>query len=347
MTKGTSVRERRSVLTGAIGALAAVSLVLPAAGVAHAEEAPSPAAGEVRTQPATLDRIEKHSDRDWSMFVYSPAMDRTIELQVLRPADISEPRPVLYLLNGAGGGEDNATWRAQTDVVEFFGDKNINVVTPIGGAFSYYTDWIEDDPVLGRNKWTTFLTEEIPPLVDEVLGASGRNAIAGVSMSATSSLALAQQAPDLYQGVASYSGCAETATETGSRYAEVVVAFGGGDIENMWGPVGGPHWAEQDVVANAARLKDTAVYVSSSSGVPGPHELRAWEQAGVAVLPDVAFLGLIEAGVADCTNRLQTAFAEAGVDATFSVRNEGTHTWGYWQEALHESWPVLAEAIGA
>ncbi|SUE14921.1 mycolyltransferase [Rhodococcus gordoniae] len=345
--KGTNVRTRRFALMGTIGALAVSSLVLPGAAVAHADESPAAATGETRSQSATVERIEKHTDRDWSLFVYSPSMDRTIELQVLRPADTSAPRPVFYLLNGAGGGQDRATWREQTDVVEFFGDKNVNVVTPIGGAFSYYTDWLEDDPVLGRNKWTTFLTEEVPSVVDATLGASGRNAIAGVSMSATSALALAQHAPDLYQGVGSYSGCAETATETGSRYAEIVVGFGGGEAENMWGPVAGEYWNEQDVVRNAEKLRGKAVYVSTSSGVPGPYELKAWEQSGVAVLPDVALLGLIEAGVSDCTTRLRGALDAAGVEATYSIRSEGTHTWGYWQEALHESWSVLGEAIGA
>ena len=345
--KGTSVRARRYALTGTIGALAVTSLVVPGTPVVRADELPAPAVGEIRSQTATLERIEEHTDRDWSLFVYSPSMERTIELQVLRPADTGAPRPVFYLLNGAGGGEDKANWREQTDVVEFFADKNVHVVTPIGGAFSYYTDWLEDDPVLGRNKWTTFLTEELPPVVDEALGTSGRNAIAGVSMSATSALALVQHAPDLYQSVGSYSGCAETATETGSRYAEIVVAFGGGEVENMWGPVDGERWAEQDVVRNAAKLRGKTVFVSTSSGVPGPHELQAWEKAGVAVLPDLALLGIIEAGVNDCTTRLRDALDEVGVEATYSVRPDGTHTWGYWQDALHESWPVLGEAIGA
>ncbi len=345
--KGTSLRGRRYALTGAIGALVLSSLVLPGTPIALADQLPAAATGEIASQVATVERIEKHTDRDWSLFVYSPSMGRSIELQVLRPADTGSPRPVFYLLNGAGGGEDQANWREQTDVVDFFADKNVNVVTPIGGAFSYYTDWLEDDPVLGRNKWTTFLTEEVPPVVDRALGASGRNAIAGVSMSATSALALAEQAPHLYQAVGSYSGCAETATEVGSRYAEIVVAFGGGEVENMWGPVGGTHWQEQDVVLNAEKLRDKAVFVSSSSGVPGAHELRAWEQSGVAVLPDLALLGLIEAGVHDCTARLRRALDEVGVEATYSIRPDGTHTWGYWQEALHESWPVLGEAIGA
>ncbi|MEU5842972.1 alpha/beta hydrolase family protein [Rhodococcus sp. NPDC047139] len=332
---------------GAIGALALSSLIVPGARTAHADEPRSPAPVEIRSQSATVETIEKHTDRDWSMFVYSPSMERTIEVQVLRPADTGAPRPVFYLLNGAGGGEDRANWREQTDVVEFFADENVNVVTPIGGAFSYYTDWLEDDPALGRNKWTTFLTEELPPVVDAVLGASGRNAIAGVSMSATSALALAQSAPDLYQAVGSYSGCAETSTQEGSRYAEIVVGLGGGEVENMWGPVGGEYWDRQDVVRNAEKLRGKAVYVSTSAGAPGPYELEAWEESGLAVLPDLALLGVIEVGVYDCTMRLRGALEEAGVQASFSIRPDGTHTWGYWQDALHESWPLLAEAIGA
>ena len=89
-------------------------------------------------------------------------MDRVIPLQVIRPADGSVPRPTLYLLNGAGGGEDGANWLNQTDVLGFFADKNANVVIPAQGLLSYYTDWEKDDPVLGRNKWTTFLTRETP-----------------------------------------------------------------------------------------------------------------------------------------------------------------------------------------
>ena len=37
--------------------------------------------------------------------VYSPSMKRHVPVRVLVPADRSVPRPTLYLLNGAGGGE--------------------------------------------------------------------------------------------------------------------------------------------------------------------------------------------------------------------------------------------------
>ena len=69
---------------------------------------------------------------------------------------------MLYLLNGAGGGEDIATWGAQTDYREFFKKKNVYVITPIGGRVSYYTDWLHRDPHMGQPLWQTFLTEELP-----------------------------------------------------------------------------------------------------------------------------------------------------------------------------------------
>ena len=44
--------------------------------------------------------------------------------------------------------------------------KHVNVVMPVGGKFSMYTDWNADDPVLGRNKWQTYLTKELPAAVN-------------------------------------------------------------------------------------------------------------------------------------------------------------------------------------
>ncbi len=114
---------------------------------------------------ARIDTVIHDSAQQTTLIVYSAAMRRLVPVNVLRPNNRTKPRPTLYLLNGgAGGGEDSATWAAKTQYVKFFRDKQVNVVTPIGGAFSYYTDWQRDDPVLGRNKWTTFLTRELPPV---------------------------------------------------------------------------------------------------------------------------------------------------------------------------------------
>ena len=61
----------------------------------------------------------------------------------------------------------------ETDALELPRRQERQRHPPIGGACTYYTDWVNDDPVLGRNKWKTFLTEELPPLIDGALGTNG------------------------------------------------------------------------------------------------------------------------------------------------------------------------------
>src|SRR5690348_4978887 len=204
--------------------------------------------------------------------VHSPAMDRDIPLQVLPAKDSRTPAPTLYLLNGAGGGEDAATWLAQTDAADFFADKHVNVVIPMEGALSYYTDWERDDPGLakklknnGRNKWATFLTDELPPVIDSAFGTTGANALAGISMAGTSVLDLAIEAPALYRTVSAYSGCAMTSDPLGQSFVSLVISLGKGDATNMWGPVGGEGWKAHDPYLHADRLPRIPMYISSAS----------------------------------------------------------------------------------
>lgn len=295
--------------------------------------------------------------RSLELTVYSPSMQRDITLQVLRPADTETPAPTLYLLNGAGGGEDAASWSAQTDVADFFADKHVNVVIPLEGAFSYYTDWQQPDPGLaenlgnnGRNMWTTFLTEELPPVLDTAFGTTGANAIAGISMAATSVLDLTIRAPELYRAAAAYSGCAMTSDPLGQAFVTLVVSLGGGDSENMWGPVGGPGWQAHDPYLNAARLPDIPMYISSGTGLPGRYDsatdprLREDEKM---LWNQLLFGGGIEAAADYCTRALQRRTQELGrTDIVFDLRPSGTHSWGYWEDDLHRSWPLLAAALG-
>lgn len=305
-------------------------------------------AGAQPAAPSSLDRIEKIDDSRWDVFVYSASMDQVVQLQVLRPADTSVAQPTLYMLNGAGGGEDGANWLKQTDMPEFFADKNVNVVIPVGGYLSYYTDWIRDDPSLGRNKWQTFLTEELPPLLDDALGANGVNAIGGLSMSAGSVLDLAIQAPDLYRGVASYSGCAQTSDPVTRNFISMLIAArGGGDTDNMWGPHGDPRWVEHDPYVNADKLRGLELFVSNATGLPGPYERPGiMRPAGSPPLPDQILLGgAIEALSNSCAMRLRDRLNALDIPADFDLGHPGTHSWMYWQDALRTSWPTLERAL--
>ncbi|MFQ6393553.1 alpha/beta hydrolase [Nocardia sp. KC 131] len=289
--------------------------------------------------------------------VYSPSMDRAIPLQVLRPRNTDLPAPTLYLLNGAGGGQDAATWLARTDAAAFFADKQVNVVIPMEGAFSYYTDWQQVDEGLaaklgnnGKNMWSTFLTEELPPVIDAAFATTRVNAIAGISMAGTSVLDLAITSPELYRSVAAYSGCAMTSDPIGQAIITLVISLGKGNAKNMWGPTGGDGWREHDPYLHADRLPNIPMYISSGSGLPGMHDTLADPSVSedTRLLANQVILGGgIESATNYCTAELAERTHELGrTNITYDFRSVGTHSWSYWQDDLHKSWPMLAAAIG-
>jgi S-formylglutathione hydrolase FrmB len=328
-------------------------LVGSALGVPTAYADPAPASKAIATgftaeDGSRITDVEYIDDRNIRLQVYSAAMEETFPVEIQFAADNSKPRPSLYLLNGAGGGVDGASWQAQSDVREFMADKNANLILPIGGMFSYYTDWIKDDPILGCNKWKTYLTEELPPLIDAALETNGVNAIAGISTSATTVLALPIAKPGLYKAAAAYSGCAEVSDPVGSRFMKLAVAWGGGNADNMWGPAGSPDWVANDPYLQAEKLRGIDLYLSSGNGLPGEHDTLDGPHTppGPGGLANQILVGgVIEAATNYCMHNLQTKLTSIGVPATYDFTS-GTHSWGYWQDDLKQSWPVLARGMG-
>ncbi|WP_036498156.1 MULTISPECIES: alpha/beta hydrolase [Nocardia] len=336
-------RPRIGPVTAAVLAASAL-MMYPATG--FADPVPSGSGGG----ESAIAGVRTDDARHQTVTVHSASMAKDIEVQVQRAADQTTPRPVLYLLLGAGGGIDGATWASRTDALNFLADKDVNVVTPIGGQFSYYTDWKHDDPFLGRNKWRTFLTEELPPLLDKFLNANGRNGIAGYSMSATTTLALAALTPGLYSAVGSYSGCAQTSDPMGQEFVRLTVnTWGWSNTDNMWGPTGDPEWVRNDPYVHAEGLRGKAIYIANGTGLPGPYDTYggkyslpgAWGFSNQIVIG-----GIIEAATNLCAHNMQTRLDSLGIPATYNFRPTGTHTWGYWQDDLEQSWPVLAGGLG-
>ncbi|MFT4085715.1 MAG: alpha/beta hydrolase family protein [Gordonia sp. (in: high G+C Gram-positive bacteria)] len=275
------------------------------------------------------------------LMVYSAAMGREIPVDVLTPAG-GGPAPTLYLLNGASGGEDDANWFDQGDVTQITAGKHVNVVVPMAGAFSYYTDWLHDDPSLGRQRWETFLTRELPPVIAGRLSTNGRNAIAGLSMSGSAALALAERVPGLYRGVASFSGCPNTSGVLGSTYVRLTVeGRGAGSVTNMWGPVGGPAWLSHDAELGAGRLRGKDVFVSAGPGLPGRHDNTANPQKVQQMLVG----GPIEAAVRACSEQFVTRLHQLGIGVTTYFPATGTHSFAYWNDALRRAWPVLSRHL--
>ncbi|MGY5281166.1 alpha/beta hydrolase [Nocardia gipuzkoensis] len=327
---------RRLVLSAAVIGAAASAVVSVQANAAPAE--------------SSIVSVREHDARNLTVTVHSAAMDLDIPVEVQRAADTSVPRPVLYMLLGAAGGIDGSTWATKTDAMQFLADKNVHAVTPIGGMFSYYADWEKDDPRLGRQKWKTFLSSELPPLIDAYLGTSGRNGVAGFSMSATTTLALAATTGDLFSSVAAYSGCAQTSDPVGREFVRLTVEeWGLAELDNMWGPAGDPQWKANDPYVHAEGLRGKSIYIASGNGIPGVYDQYGgkyslngpWGFANQLVVG-----GVIEAATNYCSHNMKDRLDSLGIPARYNFRPEGTHSWGYWEDALKDSWPALAAPLG-
>lgn len=65
--------------------------------------------------------------------------------------------------------------------------------------------------------------------------------------------------------------------------------------------------------------------------------------------PGVVNLGLgivIEGATNFCSHNLQNRLNQLDIPATYQFPPVGTHYWPYWEQALHDSWPVLALGMG-
>ncbi|WP_167471362.1 alpha/beta hydrolase [Nocardia arthritidis] len=335
--KLSSLRGAAALRTAAAALTAMVSVTL-LGGTAVATPPKSPAVTSITKE-----------GRTWHLKVYSPSMDKEITVDVLRPADDSKPAPNLYMLNGLDAGEGTASWKDRTKVLDWLADKPVNVIQPIGGRGSYYTDWQNPDPVLGVNKWKTFFTEELPPVLDKTLQSNGRNALTGLSTSGTSVLQLAEAKPGLWQTVAAYSGCAQISDPVGQQFVKFATElWAGGNTVNMYGPASSPMWRDNDPVVNAEKLRGTLLYISSGSGIPLMKDVQ-WYLNDAPGPQGAVNLGLgmgIEAAVNGCTANLKSKLDSLGIPATYQFSPVGTHYWPYWEDALHESWPLLAQGMG-
>ena len=315
--------------------------------------------------------VRSWNNREWRDLVkpfeaYSPSMGIDIPLAVITPdGTFDEERPTIYMLNGAGGAEQGMDWITATtysdlspdeNIIEFYRNKGVNVVIPQAGAFSYYTDWVESPQsgYLTQEKilWETFLTKELPEVLENEINGNGKRAIAGMSMSATSALLLAEHNPGFYDAVGSFSGCAATSRPFPNLFANLTVNRGGGNTTQMWGPQGGEYNVYNDALVNSNNLRDSEVYVSSNSGLPGATDMgssKIESQGLSAAMSGSATLiiegGIIEAAANACTHDLKAKMDSQGVDADWNFRPTGTHSWPGWRKDLAESWPTFARGL--
>src|SRR5699024_7738098 len=153
-----------------------------------------------------------------------------------------------------------------------------------------------------------------------------------------------------YDSVGAYSGCAMTSDPAGSLAVDIVMAMGGADSTKMWGERGSENdvWEDHDVYVNAEKLPRVPMFISSGSGLPGAHDtMDNWRVDSDAVLANQIIVGGgIEAVTNACTNMLKFKTDGLGMDNIhYNLEPTGSHSWGYWEDDLEQSWPMLSAPL--
>ncbi|MFT4043899.1 MAG: alpha/beta hydrolase-fold protein, partial [Gordonia sp. (in: high G+C Gram-positive bacteria)] len=307
---------------------------------------PASPTATVPVEPAQVVKTYWYTDRRVALWVHSPSMNTDIQVQILLARDWwAKPTakfPQLMMLDGLRAQDNESGWVLNTNIIDFYKDKNVNVILPIGGESSFYTDW--EQPDKGKNyKWETFLIHELPPIIEGQWRSSQVRGIEGLSMGGTGAMMLAARNPGYYKFAASFSGILQL-TSTGMPQAiQFAVRDGGGyDSLKMFGEPSDPAWKEHDPYLLADKLQGTSLYISSGNGLIGPHDKPS----------DIPLLATNYSGVGlELLSRVTSQqFAiklnQLGIPGQAVYRPSGTHTWPYWQFEMAQAWPQAAAALG-
>lgn len=337
----------RAITRGASRKMAAAMAALLAATTLTVVGAPEAAA-------ANRDwlRPDATGNCDWdaSMYwvqrcdVYSPAMKRNIPVLV-QPAQRGGDA-ALYLLDGMRADDNQTGWTMYSDAPATYENSNLTLVMPIGGAGSFYTDWVgnasfsSSKPVVYM--WETFLTRELPAYLQQHFGVNPhRNSIGGLSMGATAAMTLAAKHPDQFQQVLAFSGYLNTtAPGMGTLLRLALIDTGGFNLSAMYGVLLNPRRFEDDPYWNMEGLRGKDVYISSASGLWGPAD------ASLPLFPHMMGTAL------EVTSRVSTRWWEAkaraiGLNPTIDYVPVGVHNWWIWTDQLHKTRDRVLDVMNA
>jgi S-formylglutathione hydrolase FrmB len=321
-----AARPTRPAAATVLLVLALVTACSTAAAPAVPGRAPAEAARIVSTTTLT--------PRIRDLVIDSPAVGPHVSVRLLLPRDYdTRPDrrwPVLYLLHGCCDGY--RAWTRSTDLEALTADADVLVVMPDGGTVGFYSDW-RSGP-----RWETFHLVELWDLLRADFRAGDRRAVAGLSMGGLGALGYAARHPGMFTAAASFSGIAHTRLDDREpqHYVDLVRAYGE-DPRALWGdPVADRDtWAAHNPFDLASRLAGTRLYVSCGDGRPGPFD-------GPATPVDDR-----EAALGRENAALVGELARRGVPAEVDLYGPGTHSWPYWQRALHRAWPLLTAGLDA
>ncbi|MEU0873101.1 alpha/beta hydrolase [Nocardia brasiliensis] len=272
-----------------------------------------------------------------------------IKSRIFRAAD-GNTRRVVYALDGLRARNDLSGWEIDTDISRVLPSWNINVVMPVGGQSSFYSDWVAPSNTNGQQQpyaWESFLSDNLRWALHDRLGFHPHgNGVFGLSMGGSAALALAAYHPDQFRYAASYSGylnISAPAMKEGLRLA--MLDAGGFNIDAMWGPPWDSRWLRNDpfMFAPLLRANGTRLWIATGNGVNGPRDV-------INSPIDVYHLGnamALETIALANTRAFEARLNSLGPsNANFVYTPVGVHSWNYWQDQVFQMLPDLSANLG-
>lgn len=240
----------------------------------------------------------------------------------------------VILLDGMRAQYDRSGWEINTNVANL-ADRGVNVVMPIGGPASFYTDWDAPSNFNGQKKryrWGCVIDNRLVPALRDRGFASkgGKYAIMGLSMGGNAALTHGAQRRDLYYAAGSLSGynyLTAPGMRTALRIAMLDVAPQPWNIDSMWGAPWSPRWPQNDPTMLINRMHGLKLYIGSGNGLFGRYNHPGNLADDLIKGTPLEMLAFTQAKAFEVSANVQ------GVP-TMSYYANGTHAWGYWQDMV-------------
>ncbi len=239
-------------------------------------------------------------------------------------------------LDGLRATSDMSGWRHETNIARL-ADSGVNVVEPVGGLASFYTNWDTTSPgnkIKYRYMWTCRLDRIVAALDARGLavGPWGKYAIMGISMGGGSAMIYGAYHRNRISHVFSMSGYVNLSAPTMREAvrlalidAGVEAGVGPFSADAMWGPPWSDRWQRNDALVQLPRMRGMKIRVAAGSAAWGRYNTDAVNSVKGTPLEAVALAQ---------TRSFEVAAALQGIRITSDFPNVGTHTWGYWQDMV-------------
>ncbi|WP_197037777.1 MULTISPECIES: alpha/beta hydrolase family protein [Actinomycetes] len=249
----------------------------------------------------------------------------------------------VVLLDGLRATYDVSGWEHETNVQNMV-NSGVNVVMPVGGPASFYSDWnapsnFNRQPY--KYMWNCVITNTLVKGMDARglrVGPGGKYAIAGISMGGNAALVIGANNKQNYSHAFSMSGYLNLSApgmKSAIRVALLDANGGPWNADSMWGPPWSTRWYDNDPFVQITKMHGMKVRVASGSGIPGGYNQNENAVSIVQGVP-LEVLSLAQ------TRAFEVQAFVNRVNLTTDYPVTGTHKWGYWQDmmwrALQQGW---------